>query len=227
MDQEDPQAMTPEAAKAFEIAAAKEKGRILNAVRNPQAEFLTGYYLLHKSDLVVKAMAKLVARDEADKVEAFLASDPRRVETLAERGQAAALFDVLETLGKSQQARILSATESENYGAPNATVLQTLAAEKDPQLQERLAKMLRGLDGAQCTKLFSAPGAAWWLSSYGRGDLLTELMGTLSPKQRQYIVNHSGDMARTISATCRDDLTALFRDCKFPKPSKRAAPKPA
>ena len=196
---------------------ASELTRIFNAVKAPQAEFLTGYFVLHKSEEVAKAMLKLIKDGDAEKVTSFLSSDARRFETLSERGQMNGLLDVLEGLSKSQQAKVLSATESVNYGTPNATVLQTIAGTKDDKVQTRLAGLLRGLDTAQCTKLFSQPGAAWWMSSYERDDLMTEVMSTLSPKQRQYIVSHSPDIGRAISATCRDDFAALFKGCKFPK----------
>ena len=194
-----------------------ELTRIFNAVKAPQSEFLTGYYVLHKSEEVAKAMLKLVKDGDGDKVTSFLSSDARRFETLAQQGQMNALLDVLEALGKSQQAKVLSATESVNYGTPNATVLQTIAGAKDDKVQARLAGLLRGLDTAQCTKLFSQPGAAWWMSSYERDDLMTEVISALSPKQRQYIASHSPDLGRAISATCRDDFAALFKGCKFPK----------
>lgn len=96
-------------------------------------------------------------------------------------------------------------------------MLQTISGTKDDKVQARLAGILRGLDSAQCTKLFSQPGAAWWMSSHERDDLMTELIFALSPKQRQYIVSHVADIGRTISATNRQDFTDLFKDCKFPK----------
>jgi hypothetical protein len=206
-----------EAAKSFLEAAATTRTRIFNAIKAPESECLTIYYVLNKSEDVAKAMLKLIKDGDADKVASFLSSDARRFETLAERGQMNTLLDVLEAMSKSQQAKVLSATESVNYGAPNATVLQTIAGAKDDKVQARLAGLLRGLDSAQCTKLFSTPGAAWWMSSHERDDLMTELISALSPKQRQYIVSHSLDIGRAISATNREDFTALFKGCRFPK----------
>jgi hypothetical protein len=150
-------------------------------------------------------------------VASFLFSNAIRFATLAEKGQINTLLDILETLGSSQRAKVLGATESISYGVPNATVLQTIAGTPDDKVQERLAGLLRGLDSAQCTKLFSTPGAAWWMSSHERDDLMTEVISSLSPKQRQYIVSHAKDMSRVIEATNRADFAALFKDCKSPK----------
>jgi hypothetical protein len=209
--------MNKSAAKAFAAAAKPEAERIPNAIRAPESDCLTPYYVTQKSEAVAKSMLKLARKGETEAVASFLFSNAIRFATLAEKGQINTLLDVLETLSSSQQAKVLSATESISYGAPNATVLQTIAATQDDKVQERLAGLLRGLDSAQCTKLFSMPRAAWWMSSYERDDLMTELISELSPKQRQYIVSHAQDMGRVIEATNRVDLLTLFKDCKFPK----------
>ncbi|MEZ0226685.1 MAG: hypothetical protein ACAH83_19165 [Alphaproteobacteria bacterium] len=209
--------MNKSAAKAFAAAAKPEADRIRNAIRAPDSDCLTPYYVAQKSDAVAQSLLKLARKGETEAVASFLFSNAIRFATLAEKGQINTLLDTLETLGKSQQAKVLGATESISYGAPNATVLQTLAGTPDEKVQERLAGLLRGLDSAQCTKLFSTPGAAWWMSSHERDDVMTEVISALSPKQRQYIVNHAKDMTRVIETTDREDFAALFKDCKFQK----------
>lgn len=88
-------------AKLFSAAAVTTQTRIFNAIKSPESECLTIYYVLNKSEDVAKAMLKLVRDGDADKVATFLSSDAKRFETLAEKGQMNTLLDVLEALSTS------------------------------------------------------------------------------------------------------------------------------
>src|SRR5688500_9285559 len=104
--------MNKSAAKAFAAAARPEAERIPNAIRAPESDCLTPYYVTQKSEAVAKSMLKLARKGETEAVASFLFSNAIRFATLAEKGQINTLLDILETLGSSQQAKVLSATES-------------------------------------------------------------------------------------------------------------------
>jgi hypothetical protein len=194
-------------------AQANSPERILNAIRAPEQEFLTPYYVAHKSKEVADSLLQLVQAGEADSVTSFISSDGTRFETLAKNGQLKTLVRVVSSLDNAHRFQVISASESYLYGHPNATVLQNFVGSRDAETTGKLAEILRGFDNAQRTELFKVPGAVWWMSSYDQVPLLYEILYPLSKEQRQEIYASSRMVPMAITESCCPELSDLFKGC--------------
>lgn len=200
----------------FTAAADQSADKILDAIRAPEKDFLTAYYVAQRSKDVAEGLLQLANAGETEAVTSFIASDAVRFETLVKNGQLATLMETIEQLNKSQQVKFLSATESYLSGCPNATVLQNIVSSRDEKTIEKFGEILRGFDAQQRIDLFSAPQAAWWVSCYDQTDLLVEILSSLSQNERQCLVNKAGNIASVIQISCSNELNNIFKGCTFP-----------
>lgn len=208
--------MDKDTTKLFATAAEHNINKILDAIRAPEKDFLTTNYVANKSKDVAEGLLHLARIGETEAVTSFIVSDAVRFNTLTKNGQLKTLMETLEQLDRSQQTRILSATESCLYGAPNATVIQNIVSSKDKDVHDKLLGILRGLNTQQRTEILSAKMATWWILCHDQLPLLYAVVESLSQNERQRVIDKSGDIPMVLQNSCSQELSDLFKGCRFP-----------
>lgn len=197
----------------FQDKSSDVSDRILRGIREPQDEPLIDNYVNNRSREVLAALTKLVGNREAPIVAAFITSNATRFEVLAEHGHLSELIQMIESMDNPQRLKILCATESAQFGIPNATVIERIAASEDKEITGKFANMLRSFDTEQRAEVLAVPGAMWWMSTYDQVELMYEIISTLSPAQRQKIYSGSESAHLAVEMTASPDLAALFKGC--------------
>lgn len=171
--------------------------------------------MAQRSEDVANALLHLATTGETAVVASFISSDANRFNALANKGHLGILMETLARLDNAQQTTVLAASESISYGAPNATVLQTIVASRDPVIVDRLQDVLNGLNTSQHVNILSAPNAVWWLGAYDQDKLVCDLSRNLSANERQTIADRADNLRYAIDEICSSELTGLFKDCTF------------